>query len=155
MQADGQRPPYSAQAFAHGEDAQSRSGVDHGGTETRAIVSDGQPDALRGPAQGHPRLVRMGMLHNVCEGRFRDAIQSCRGLPGQPRGDSAVDKVDGNAMLAGKFRAVFAQRHRQAKVLQHRRIQGAGQILKVLTQSGYTLLESHRLFCADGHVRRL
>src|ERR1019366_1185031 len=75
----------------HGEDTQARSRLKSRGIETGAVVTDGQPGTLRGPAQRHPSAIRLGVFGDVSQGLFGDAIQSGSGAPGEAGGDSAVD----------------------------------------------------------------
>src|ERR1019366_3900622 len=125
----------------------ARSRLKSRGIETGAVVTDGQPGNLRGPAQRRPSAIRLGVFGDVSQGLFGDAIQSGSGAPGEAGGDSAGGVIDRNAFFTGEFRAVFAHGHGQTKVVQRGRIQSAGEMVEVAAQAAYALLKGMRLPC--------
>jgi hypothetical protein len=86
----------------------------------------------------------MRVSGDVGEGLFGDAIQRGGSVRGKAGGDSAVDVIYRNAFLAREFRAVFAQRYGQTKVVQHGRIQNSGEIVEVASQAGHAFLKGIR-----------
>jgi len=103
-------------------------------------------------------LIRARVLGHVRQNFFGDAIQNGGGVRRQAGGYAAVGVIDRNALLTAEFRAVVAQRHGQTKVVQHGRIQSPPEIVEVVAQAGYALLNGMRLprrGPAGGQMRRL